>query len=229
MGAPAGFWRRYAAYSLDALVVAGLSLPLARVPLRALGAALEQGLWEVQRRLWALVDADPPPPGEEWAYAQRWATDPALREAMLAMVHAVLVQVLWLALAVGAVGAVYFIATEASGWQASPGKRLLGLRVVRADGGRAGPARIALRFAAGIPSWLALHLGHALAALPPARRALHDRLAGTAVVLAPGAPAAMPAWARGWLAGQLALLLAGVLGLALWYVVLLLEAMQGVP
>lgn len=227
MGAPAGFWRRYAAYSLDALAVAGLSLPLAWAPLRGLGAALERGLWGVQLRLWTLVDQDPPLPGEEWTYAQRWATDPALREAVLGLVHAVLLQTLWLALAVATVGAGYFIATEASAWQASPGKRALGLRVVRADGGRAGPGRIALRFFAGIPSWLVLHLGHALAALPPARRALHDRLAGTAVVLAPGAPATMPAWARGWLVGQLVLCLVCMLGLVAWYATLLLDAMQG--
>ena len=102
------------------------------------------------------------------------------------------------------------ITSESSGWQASPGKRLLGLRVTDVHGGRCGPGRIALRFVAGIPSWFVLHLGHALAAWTPGKRALHDYLAGTRVELAPGAPEAMPRGGRSWLLLQAALFFGAV-------------------
>ena len=65
-------------------------------------------------------------------------------------------------------------------------------------------ARSLLRNLAGLLSWLSLNFGHALAAVPPQHRALHDYLAGTQV-LAHAAP--LPRWARAWLVVQALLLL----------------------
>ena len=126
-----------------------------------------------------------------------------------------------------ALAAVWFIAGEASPWQASPGKRLFGLRVTDREGRRPGPGRVALRFVAGVPSWLLLNLGHAIAAWTPGKRALHDYLAGTRVELAPGTAAAMPRGAKAWLLAQAAAFVATVGFVVFRYVQLLWAVAEG--
>lgn len=64
----------------------------------------------------------------------------------------------------------------------TPGKMLLGLRVVAADGAPAGPWRCVWRTVCYLASVVTWGLGFLLAA-GPAGRALHDRLAGTRVVV----------------------------------------------
>ena len=88
-------------------------------------------------------------------------------------------------------------------------------------GGRIGLVRAAQRHLAGALSWLTLNVGHLLAAIPPRRRSLHDRIAGTQVVQAANA-GPLPAWARAWLA---LLALAAVAALA-WLFVAASAAMQ---
>jgi len=227
MNPPAGFWRRYAAYSADASAISLLALPLLWGRLREAHAVLGAGLETLQFRIWELMDRALASGADPLGQVGAWATDAALREAMAGLVGGLL----WLALAVSvvlfAVAGLWFIGFESSRWQASPGKRLLGLRVTDAAGARCGPGRIALRFVAGIPSWLLLHAGHALAAWTPGKRALHDYLAGTRVELAPGAPAAMPRGGRAWLLLQAAAFFGAVGFIGLRYVQLLVEAAQG--
>lgn len=227
MNPPAGFWRRYAAYSADACAVSLLALPLLWSRLRAAAHTLDQGMEKLQFRIWELLDLSLARGDEPLRQLGLFTTDDVLRAAMSTLV----VELLWLALAVSlvlfAVAAAWFIAFESSRWQASPGKRLLGLRVTDAGGARCGPGRIALRFVAGVPSWFALHLGHALAAWSPGKRALHDYLAGTRVELAPGACATMPRGGQAWLWAQAAAFF-GLLGfVVLRYVQLFFEAVQG--
>jgi uncharacterized RDD family membrane protein YckC len=87
----------------------------------------------------------------------------------------------------------WFAGFEASPWQATPGKRLLGLRVMEATGRRTGPARAWMR--------AMLKMGPALLPAPYAapfyaaavagilfhrrRRAWYDLLAGTSVIRPP--------------------------------------------
>lgn len=85
--------------------------------------------------------------------------------------------VLGLALAV-----LWFAGMEASTWQATVGKRIMGLKVVDAQG-----QRISLRIALGryfgkILSVLTLGIGFMMAGWTVRKQALHDRLAGTYVV-----------------------------------------------
>ena len=74
------------------------------------------------------------------------------------------------------------------GW--SPGKRMLGLRVIDARGTRPGWQRGLRRAAFAVLSDLPLWLGYGVAALDSERRTWHDRLAGTWVVRAKAIEAA---------------------------------------
>lgn len=64
----------------------------------------------------------------------------------------------------------------------TPGKMLLRIRVVRLDGEDPSWSQALFRPAGYLVSWLPLGLGFLLAAMPPAKRALHDRLTGTRVI-----------------------------------------------
>jgi uncharacterized RDD family membrane protein YckC len=97
----------------------------------------------------------------------------------------------------------YFAVAESSGWQATLGKRLLGLRVVGAAGGGIGFGRASARFFAKLLSSAPLLGGFALAGVTRNKQGLHDLLASTRVVRA-GA-------GRVWLASALGLAAAGLL------------------
>lgn len=66
---------------------------------------------------------------------------------------------------------------------ATPAKLLLGMRVVRPDGGPLGPGRAFARPLAEFLSGILLYLGYLMAAFDDEQRTLHDRLCGTRVVL----------------------------------------------
>lgn len=199
MGLPAPFWRRYAAYSLDLTIVFLLALPLLAWELRDLPTAFGSGITALQMRILELFDASLTAPTDPFELARRWSTDSVLVEGMTALVALVTRSLLVTTAILVTVAALWFIGFETSARQATPGKRLLGLRVTDIDGHRPPFNRVALRFVAGAPSWALLHLGHAVAAWRTDRRALHDLIAGTRVELLEGNDAALPAWARAWL------------------------------
>jgi uncharacterized RDD family membrane protein YckC len=64
----------------------------------------------------------------------------------------------------------------------SPGKMLCGIRIVSMDGREPSWGQAMLRPAGYVLSWLPLGLGFVLAAFPPSKRALHDRLTDTRVI-----------------------------------------------
>lgn len=205
----AGFTARYAAYSAD---VALLGLPTLVVAWRPL-----QRIGEVWRTLQAETEA-----ALDRAFsaghvalldlAAALRTDAAFMAAMTDAVGGLLWALLLAGLGAWALAAAYFVGFEASRWQATPGKRALGLRVETLDGAPPRVARALLRFVAAGPSWVLLHLGHALVAFRADERAAHDLVAGTRVV---GAVEPLPTWARAWLGAQLALV-AGLCGWVAW-------------
>ena len=210
--APAGFWRRYAAWSLDWLLL-GLPLAFALSPLlrraRAQFDAIDAALQEfVYQHLVAAGGALPSPVAMAMDLLGSETTGGPLHAQVLALQGTLGL----VALLVLGVGALWFVGFEASPWQATPGKRLAGVRVDATDGARLPFARVLARHAAGALSWMLLNLGHALAGWRRDKRALHDLLAGTRVL----ALAPMPRWARAWLWLQFALLAALLLGLLGW-------------
>ena len=212
---PAGLLRRYLAWSLDMVLpaVAALALCGARIAdgLQRAAAALDA----IARSLMQATTDMLVHGGTPLAVARDWLADPARREAIAALSDAVAAVVIAPLLLASLLALLWFAAFEASPRQATPGKRALGLRVEDARGARIGFARAALRHLAGALSWLTLNLGHLLAALPPAHRALHDRIAGTRVLQDPARGSRLPAWSLAWLGLQVLLATVAAAGLFL--------------
>ena len=214
---PAGYWHRYAAWSLDAVLILAVVLPLAWPRMHAAWLALGAATKET-------VSAG----GTALADAMMAGTrlpqlpDALLQDARLHQAAGALQSALWqlswpLLLGYALLAAPWHIVGECSRWQGSPGKRALGLRVTDLHGATQSLPRAALRHAAGLLSWLTLHLGHAMAALPPRKQALHDLVAGARVVRVDG-DRRLPGWARAWIALQALALFGGWCWLMLRYV-----------
>lgn len=67
-------------------------------------------------------------------------------------------------------------------WATTVGKRLVGLHVLRPDGGKAGFGRALARYFAGILSMLLFGVGYLMIALRSDKRGLHDLICDTVVV-----------------------------------------------
>ncbi|MEN1971662.1 RDD family protein [Luteimonas sp. MJ204] len=209
---PAGFWRRCAAWTLDAALVTLPVLLLCRGAMHRAAATFTQS-WgalvdAVAQRMAAMIlspatsASTAPGPGAMTSLARDSLRDPALLAAA-ADLQSALIGLLWLPMAVFVtLFLAWCVGFERSPLQATPGKRALGLRAVDLAGGRIGTGVALARFLAGTLSWLSLNIGHLLAGLAPDHAALHDRLSRTRVVLAPGAPERMPPWATAWLIVQ---------------------------
>ncbi len=79
--------------------------------------------------------------------------------------------------------AIYGGVMMSSLWQATVGKKLLGLRVVDLHGSKPSPARIWGRSLASLLSWFPLFgIGYLMVFFTPRHQTLHDMMAGTLVV-----------------------------------------------
>lgn len=76
----------------------------------------------------------------------------------------------------------YFPLFNASAWQGTPGKRLLGIRLMRVDGQSISFLRALGRHLAQILSALILMIGYLMIGLTREKTGLHDLIAGTRVV-----------------------------------------------
>lgn len=76
----------------------------------------------------------------------------------------------------------YFAIWESGTKQSTWGKRLLGMKVVGANGGRIGFGRATARFFAKIISYMILYIGFIIMPFTNRKRALHDIIAKTCVV-----------------------------------------------
>ena len=119
--------------------------------------------------------------------------DGVLLNLLLAFPSATMMQSLGLAPQQGAMAAtvailfwcwLYFALFESSRFQATPGKRAMGIVVTDLAGRRIPLGRASLRYAGKLLSGLILMLGFVMAIFSPRKQALHDRLAATLVLRA---------------------------------------------
>lgn len=224
---PAGFWQRSVAWSLDAAMIAPLAAavawPFMSAPAQALPSQTTALLQTAgQAMADAIVDVVPVP-----QLAAALLHNPALHEASVDL-QSTLWSATWpLLLAFALLSGAYHVACESSRRQATPGQRLLGLRVVDVKGHALAPGRALARHLAGSLSWATLNIGHLMAAMEPQRLALHDRLGATRVVksgpMTTGdTDAGLPIWARIWL-GALGI---GALTLTVWGVTSAMTVMR---
>ncbi|MEG2941245.1 MAG: RDD family protein [Thermomonas sp.] len=217
---PAGFWMRAAAWSLDAACLLPLVLLLGHARMDA-ALAQVRAAWgamaaAMPRLLEQAIGSVPDP----MTLARLWLADPSLSAASAGLQSALTDLLLTPLLLYALLACMWTVGFEASAWQATPGKRALGLTVTDRDGRRLHHGGALLRFLAAGLSWLTLNVGHALAAFAP-HLALHDHASGTRVLVARDR-ARMPRWALGWLGLQA---LAFVLACA-WGFVQVQAAMQ---
>ena len=77
---------------------------------------------------------------------------------------------------------IYYASLESSSWQATLGKKLLGLKVTDLAGNRITFARASGRFFGKILSGMILGIGFLMAGFTARKQALHDILAGCLVL-----------------------------------------------
>jgi uncharacterized RDD family membrane protein YckC len=99
-------------------------------------------------------------------------------EGLLPMIHAMI----RLTLLRTVLNWLYYSLLESSAWQATLGKKALGLEVTDLDGNRIGFGRATGRFFAKIISSIILGIGYLMAGFTEKKQALHDILAGTLVI-----------------------------------------------
>lgn len=80
------------------------------------------------------------------------------------------------------IGIAYFAGLESSAWQATVGKKALGLTVIDASGHRISFLRAVGRYFAKILSGIILAIGYIMVAFTEKKQGLHDMLASTLVV-----------------------------------------------
>ena len=76
----------------------------------------------------------------------------------------------------------YFAGFPLTKWQATPGKRLMGMKITSLGGEKIGAIRSLLRFAISLISFVVFGLGYVQGTVSARRQTLHDLVAGTVVV-----------------------------------------------
>ncbi|MGC2420570.1 MAG: RDD family protein [Candidatus Acidiferrales bacterium] len=148
----AGFWLRFVAIIIDSIVVGAA----ARILLFPFFAAL----------------------GLRMAFFHRWPMAPMEPGELVALLGAIF----WLIAIMSVVKWLYFSLLESSAWQATLGKKALGLEVTDLEGFRISFARASGRFFGKIISALILWIGFIMAGFTEKKQALHDMMAGTLVI-----------------------------------------------
>jgi uncharacterized RDD family membrane protein YckC len=150
----AGFWLRFVAYLIDAIII---GIPFAVVfGVLAVATGASGALSNIH-------------PGEEPP------------EALIALLGVGFIFSLVLVALIG--GWLYYALMESSSWQATLGKRALGLYVTDLEGRRISFARASGRyFAKFITGLIPLAIGYIMAGFTAKKQALHDMIAGCLVL-----------------------------------------------
>jgi len=209
---PASLKQRYVAWSLDAACMFPLLFMLASSRVQHAMGSASAAFDSMQQALPRLMEGMLANPQPTMQMAQTWLADPVMADAVDRLQGAVGDVLLTPLIVYALLALVWSVGFESSRWQATPGKRALGLVVVSANGKKITTGHALQRYLAASLSWLSLNFGHAMAALPPRHLALHDRISDTRIVRE-RSDANLPAWAWGWLILQGAAALAAFLWL----------------
>ncbi|MEO9214505.1 MAG: RDD family protein [Rhodanobacter sp.] len=151
----AGFWKRVAAYILDAII---LYIPNMLI-MKVMGGDVAQATLQQ-----AMLSAPGDPHAMMAAYGQFYST--------MGPVMAITGVLAWL----------YFALCESSAWQATPGKLALGIRVTDLQGKRISFPRALGRYPAKFLSTIILGIGFLMVAWTQRKQGLHDMICGTLVL-----------------------------------------------
>ncbi|WP_239673687.1 RDD family protein [Mangrovibacillus cuniculi] len=154
----AGFWKRFLAYIIDSIFISVPSYILSTIILTVLLGAESQVLMS----------------GSEEEIAQFMESSAGI-EAILTSLGLIIVLNILMSI-------LYYAVMEASKWQATLGKKLVGLKVTTLSGQRIGFGRSFGRLL--VKSLLSpiLMIGYIMAAFTEKKQALHDLVASTLVV-----------------------------------------------
>ena len=148
-----GFWIRFLAIIIDAIILWVATL-IVRIPLGLLGLG-GLGLAGLGRN-----------------------ADPAQALAALPAIMSLIGLSIFIQFALSLAYEVYFLSTRG----ATPGKMVLGLKVIRADGGPISAGLAVGRYFGKMLSGMILWIGFIIAGFDSEKRALHDHICGTRVV-----------------------------------------------
>lgn len=152
----AGFWKRFAAYLIDSIILGVVSWIIILPILGAIG--LGMGSMDYSEEM--IMDED--------------------AAAGLAAMMVGGMMMLWVVIAVAAW--LYFALMESSSKQATLGKMALGIIVTDMNGNRLTFGRATGRYFGKILSGMILMIGYIMAAFTEKKQALHDMIAGCLVV-----------------------------------------------
>lgn len=151
----AGFWKRFAAYIIDSIIV-GMGSVVLLIPLLA---AIGLGVFSMN-------DVNP--------YYDS--------ETAVGFLLAMLAGYVLLIAGVMVAGWLYFALMESSGQQGTLGKMAVGIKVTEMNGNRVTFARATGRYFAKFISSLTIGIGYAMAGFTQQKQALHDIIAGCLVI-----------------------------------------------
>ncbi|MBI2619333.1 MAG: RDD family protein [Ignavibacteriales bacterium] len=152
----AGFWKRFAAYLIDSIILGVVSWIIILPILGAIGLGMGS------------MD-----------YSEEMITDEDAAAGLAAMMVGGMMM-LWVVIAVAAW--LYFALMESSSKQATLGKMALGIIVTDMNGNRLTFGRATGRYFGKILSGMILMIGYIMAAFTEKKQALHDMIAGCLVV-----------------------------------------------
>jgi len=116
--------------------------------------------------------------GLRMAFMRHWPMAPMEPGAILALIGTLF----WLIAILSVVKWLYYALLESSAWQATLGKKALGLMVTDLEGYRISFGRATGRFFAKMISAMILCIGFMMAGFTKKKQALHDMIAGTLVI-----------------------------------------------
>jgi uncharacterized RDD family membrane protein YckC len=154
----AGFWKRFAAYLIDALII-GVACWIIILPVLGLIGIGASSM--------------------EYSEEDMMTMDDEAAAGMAAMIIGASMM-LWVV--IGVSGWLYFALMESSAKQATLGKMALGIIVTDLNGNRLTFGRATGRYFGKILSGLILYIGFIMAAFTEKKQALHDMIAGSLVV-----------------------------------------------